>query len=213
MGYLGRRGLTPADIAKYRIGYTSIVNIPDDKSEDYSRMKKETFDWSTWKNRILLPLENPMGRVNGIVSRPLQVKEGKPKYQHCLTTEAKEIGSLFGLPQALPEIVRTGTVYVVEGSIDCITLAKVFPNTVSVLTAFINEDQYWLLKMVADRIVVVFDSDAAGVKGQDMVKNKYHDPAFTYPSLGYNDPNSCLTSLGLSKFEKYVKRRLAVLSF
>ena len=211
--YLRSRYLTLEDIDRFQLGFTSLIKVANDGSSDYERLKKETYDWNSLKKKILFPLQNSMGKTNGLIARPLVVEEGKSKYRQILTSEAKTIGTFFGLHQAIPEILRTGVVYVVEGAVDCMSLAKVFPNTVSVLTAFINDDQYWVLKMLANKICVVFDSDEAGEKGKEMVAKKYRDKSISFLSLGYNDPNSCLTSLGPGKFDSYVKRRLAVLSF
>lgn len=207
------RGITVEDINRFQLGFTSVINVPNDGSSDYERLKKETYDWGALKKKILFPLQNSVGRTNGMIARPVVVEEGKSKYKQVLTSEAKTIGTFFGLHQAIPEILRTGVVYVVEGAIDCISLAKVFPNTVSVLTAYINEDQYWVLKMLAKRICVVFDSDEAGKKGMEMIDLKYKDKSITRLDLGYNDPNSCLNTLGPRKFESYAKRKLSVLSF
>jgi DNA primase len=213
VGYLDSRGITPADTKRFRLGYTSVTRVAEEKSADYKRLKDETYDWSTLRKKILFPLENSMGKVHGVIARPIKAKEGKPKYHRYLADEAKNLGAFFGLPQALPEVMKTGVVYVVEGALDCITLAKVYPNTVSALTAYLSEERYWMLKMIAEKICIVFDSDEAGAKGMEMIEAKYKDTDVSYHDLGYNDPNSCLTSLGLSKFEKYVKRRLSVLSF
>jgi DNA primase len=213
MDYLKSRMLDENDIKKYSLGYANVINVKDDGSEDYKRFSVETYEWKTLRSKILFPLHNSKGDVNGLISRSIDPEYEGPKYKQLLTTQAKYIGAFFGLPQALPEIQRTGTVYVVEGAIDCISLSKVLPNTVSVLTAFINEEQYWILKTIADKICVVFDSDDAGKHGQDIVKNKYKDNSISFSDLGYNDANSCLNALGSSKFDRYVKRRLSVLRF
>lgn len=159
------------------------------------------------KKKILIPLENSAGLVNGVITRNID-PESKYRYKQFLMKEAANIGAFFGLPQALPYILNEGVVYVVEGAIDCISLAKAFPNTVSTLTSFINEEQMWLLRMLADYIVLVFDPDEAGRKGVDIVLNKYGSKGITSRELSYGDPNKCLVKMGEVEFVKFAKKSL-----
>ena len=84
------------------------------------------------------------------------------RYMIYLLKEANKMGGFFGLFEALPHIMATRKVFVHEGAIDALSFAKVFPNTISSLTSFINEPQFELLDLLVDKIILVFDDDKAG---------------------------------------------------
>lgn len=207
LNYLHQRRISDDDIRKYRLGFTTIPLVPLSQDEDFSLFKEETKDFFMLKKKILIPLENSAGLVNGVITRNID-PESKYRYKQFLMKEAATIGAFFGLPQALPYILNEGIVYVVEGALDCISLAKAFPNTVSTLTSFINEEQMWLLRMLADNIVLVFDPDEAGRKGVDIVLNKYGSKGITSRELSHGDPNKCLVKMGEVEFVKFAKKSL-----
>ncbi len=200
--------MTEEDLKKYFIGYVGISSkllVKDDGSEDYQRLKKDTFDFKHFEKKIVIPMRNCLGHVNGISLRSLD----KSFYRQYYMDEAKKVGAFFGLFDALPYIYKTGKVYVVEGPFDCIALAKVFPNTVSSLTSFLNEAQVQLLKMYAKKIILVFDSDKAGEDGSMKALDKYGEEYIKVSQLGsYKDPNQALISMGEEAFRTFAKRKL-----
>jgi DNA primase len=207
--YLTKRKITQEDINKYRLGYTVAPYMPAmPEDEDYLALKEETRDFFFWKKRLIIPLENPVGGVNGLVVRVME-EDAKNRYRQFLTKEASQIGAMFGLPQAFPHIVKEGVVYVTEGAIDCISLAKAFPNTVSTLTSFVNEEQMWVLRQIADTIVLVFDPDKPGRDGVEIVMNKYGKKGLFSREFGNGDPNHCLVTMGEEKFKAFAKKSLA----
>jgi DNA primase len=206
--YLESRAITLEDIKKFRLGYTAAPFIPLSKDDDFAILKEETKDFFYLKKKLYIPLENSAGLVNGLITRSLE-PDTKYRYHQYLMKEASTIGAFFGLPQALPHILREGVVFVVEGAIDCISLAKVFPNTVSTLTSFINEEQMWMLRMIADTIVMVFDPDPPGRSGVEKVLAKYGAKGLFSREFGHGDPNKCLVSLGEEKFAQLAKKSLS----
>lgn len=216
VSYLTGRLLTEEELKRFFIGYVGISSpmiIKDDGSEDYTRLKSDTSNFRHLEKKIIFPLRNCLGNVNGFLLRSMD----KSFYKQYLMDEAKKVGAFFGLFNALPHIYKTGKVYVVEGPMDCISLAKVFPNTVSSLTSFLNEAQFQLLKMFAKEIIIVYDADESGHSGASKAVNMYgKDDLVTIEVRdleGHKDPNSCLTSMGEPEFVKYAKRRLERMTF
>jgi len=202
--YLKGRGFSDEDILKYSLGYLKFATIKDDRSIDYENLKNKTWGFKGLQKRIIFPLRNILGHVNGVVIRDIH----KKVYIQVLFEEAKRIGAFFGLYEALPHILSTKKVFVHEGAIDCMSFVKVFPNSVSTLTSFVNESQYNLLRFFVDKIILVFDRDDAGRSGINKSLETYGDRYIHTVNIGYDDSNQCLQRLGLPKFEKYIKAKV-----
>ena len=211
--YLSSRLITESDIRTYRIGYSSLITPHDDGSEDFKNMKTKTGGWAAVKGRIVFPVTACNGLVIGVILRRFDVpgkpvNEEIPRYRQLVTSESTRVGAFFGVTQASQSILDNGFAYVVEGPMDCVSLAKAFPNTVSTLTSAVNGQQMWTLSMMAEQIVVVFDSDGPGKKGAAAAEEDYGKERVKVRELGYKDANLCLTTLGEGGFRDYVKRRL-----
>jgi len=205
--YLKSRVLDKEDIEKFCIGYVKFARVHDDKSEDYKLLHESTNNFRGLQKRIIFPLRNVLGYVNGLVVRSLE----KKVYVQYFLDEAKKIGAFFGLYEALPHILRTKKVFVHEGAIDAISFAKVFPNSISSLTSFLNEQQFEQLKFFANKIILVYDKDKAGLTGIKKMSQVYGEQYIDHLFVGDNDPNSCLKSMGTEKFRRFLKHRVPFL--
>lgn len=213
LSYLHSRGVNDDEIKRYRLGYTVAPFIPVNiKDPDYIKLKETTRDFFFLQKKIFFPLENAAGLVNGLVTRNIE-KDSQYRYNQKLMEEASKIGAFFGLPQALPHILKTGVVYVTEGAVDCISLAKVKPNTVSTLTSFINEEQMWVLRMIAENIVIIFDPDEPGRKGVELVMNKYGRKGIYSREFGLGDLNETLMLVGEKRFKEIAVKALAGIGY
>lgn len=204
MKYLTSRGLSDSDINKFSIGYVKYVHIKDDKSDDYKYLYNKSYSFNYLKNKIIFPLKNTIGNVNGIITRDLE----KKIYMQYFLSEAKDIGAFFGLYEAIDHIKKSGKVFVHEGAFDAISFSKVFPNTVSSLTSFLNEQQYETLKFLVDKIILVYDNDDAGKTGIKKMLDYYGDKNIEVVSIGDEDSNSYLKFLGEDKFKSYIKSKI-----
>jgi DNA primase len=202
--YLYGRGLTDDDIKKFGIGYVRVAKIKKDSSEDYKALFESTYEFRSLQKKIIFPLRNVLGSVHGLCVRDLEHK----RYIQYFLSEAKKIGAFFGLFEALPSIRKTRKVFVHEGAFDAISFAKVFPNTVSSLTSFLNEQQYEMLRFFADKIILVYDKDKAGNSGIQKSVESYGDRYLEQIFVGADDSNTYLQTLGPEKFEKYLKSKV-----
>ncbi len=218
LSYLTERGLTMGDIRAHRIGFSRIITPVSDSSQDFAAMKKTSYDWLAFKGKIIYPITACNGSVIGITARRFDkvgepVNDKIPKYKHYVTSESDKVGAFFGMKQATESILEKGFVYVVEGAMDCISLAKALPNTVSTLTSMINKQQMWTLGMMANNVVIVFDPDEAGKHGSDLAEKTYGTSVIKVRDLGYGDPNKCLVDMGLEQFREYARKKLHFVSF
>jgi DNA primase len=205
--YLYSRGLTDEDIKKFEIGYVKYANIKKDDSEDYKALWERTHELRSLQKKIIFPLKNLLGNVHGLCVRDIKNKI----YIQYFLGEAKKIGAFFGLQEALPHILKTRKVFVHEGAFDSISFAQVFPNTVSSLTSFLNEQQYELLRFFADKIILVYDKDKAGNTGYQKSIEYYGDRYIDQVYIGADDSNTYLQMLGQAKFEKYIRSKVPYL--
>jgi len=205
--YLYGRGLTDEDIKKFEIGYVRIATIKKDESEDYKSLWESTYEFRSLQKRIIFPLKNILGSVHGLCTRDLEHK----RYTQYFLSEAKRIGAFFGLYEALPYIRRTQKVFVHEGAFDTISFAKVFPNTISSLTSFLNEQQYELLRFFADKIILVYDKDKAGNSGVRKSIEYYGDRYLEQIYVGADDSNTYLQMLGPERFGRYIRSKVPIL--
>lgn len=201
LAYLASRGVTDEEILKYGIGYLRVLRVPDDGSKDREIFLEFSAKGRKFEHKILFPLRGAMGNVVGLIGRSPTSKS----FKIYAMEEAKETGFFFGLYEALPAIYEQNRVFVVEGPFDTLALAKVIPNTVGALTAGINDQQYFLLKMYCDLIITVFDSDEAGRKAAEEA-SRWKD--VWKLELGFKDPSKCLAELSFEKFKKHVGRKL-----
>jgi DNA primase len=124
VAYMASRGFTVEDMKKWDIGFTRVARIPEGPSKDYQELKEATYGFKGLENRIIIPLKNALGNVNGLQTRALNEK----RYVQLLMSEAKSIGAFFGLSEALPEIRAKRRVFVHEGAFNAMAFSKVFPQ-------------------------------------------------------------------------------------
>jgi len=204
--YLKKRGIEEADIRKYGLGYVRLASVKEDGSEDYRALSESTYNFRLWQNKILFPIKNILGVAHGVCTRDLE----KKRYVQYFLSEAKKIGAFFGLFEALPYIRKTKKVFVHEGAINSISFAKVFPNSISSLTSFLNEQQFETLSFICGKIILVYDGDKAGYIGIDKTIKLYGDRFIDHVNLGSDDSNVYLQMLGLSRFESYVRSKVPI---
>jgi len=212
--YLKNRQVSEDEIKAYKLGFAKILTIKDDGSEDYQIFMNDTYGGRAFENKIIFPIYDYIGRVIGLFGRSIESKA----FKYYLTLEAKHIGVLGGLYQALPYIYETKKVYIVEGPFDLLAFQKAFKNTVAAMTAGLSDIQYEILSFFADEIITVFDYDPAdperhlpeGGQGQfatEQAKKKWKNVSSV--TLGtYKDPDECLKVMGRDKFVKFVRDKV-----
>ena len=122
--------------------------------------------YSVFRDRVTFPFYDLRGRVVGFSGRLVTPSEHAGKYVNTGETPLFTKGKhLFGLWQARQAIARKGFSYLVEGQFDVMTLHRWgVDNVVGGSGTAFTADQVRLITRFTDRVVMIYDNDAAGLK-------------------------------------------------
>ncbi len=175
VSYLDERKITKSARIKYGLGYSPIA-----MGALYERLVGEGFDENTilqsglvikredgsfrdkFFNRLMFPIIDVYGNIIGFGGRVLG--EGNPKYlnspETAIFNKSKNLYSL-----NLARLSKMRELILVEGYMDVISIYQAgFHNVVAALGTAFNENHAKTLKAYADSVILLFDSDSAGVK-------------------------------------------------
>lgn len=175
VNYLNGRQLTPKTRRIFGLGYS-----PINRNALYTRLKDEGFEedvilksglvykndngshYEKFYNRLMFPIIDVYGNVIGFGGRVLG--DGVPKYLNSPETDIfSKSRNLYNLNLAKKS--NTREMILVEGYMDAITIYQAgFTNVVASLGTAFNENHSRVLKAYADSVILLFDSDEAGVK-------------------------------------------------
>ena len=175
--YLAKRGLTPEIIRAFQLGYAVdewdalrrhfqnrgiSLELAQDVGLLVPRANGGFYD--RFRNRIMFPIFDRQSRAIAFGGRI--IGDGEPKYLNSPESLLYSKGrTLYGLPQAAEALRATGVALVVEGYLDLIALqVHGIGNVLATLGTALTREQVRLLKAVADKVVLVYDGDAAGAK-------------------------------------------------
>ncbi len=119
--------------------------------------------YDKFRNRLMFPILDTSGRVIGFGGRTLG--DDNAKYMNSPATVLfDKSSSLYGLDKARHSIVKLGKAIVVEGYTDVIMSSQYgIENVVAALGTSFTQGHARMLKRFASEIVMVLDSDDAGV--------------------------------------------------
>ena len=167
--YLDSRGLTREIIKKFEIGYApkdiSILEYLKNREVEENLVLKASLilpnDSNFFNDRITFPLKDEKGNIVGFSARDITNLDNV-KYLNSSETEAfKKSKILFNYFNALESINEAKEVYIVEGQMDVIALAKA--NVFNVVAAMGTALTYEHLKLLKNKtITLAFDNDKAG---------------------------------------------------
>lgn len=231
--YLGKRRLNPEIIETFQLGYA-----PDgwDHLADYFRNRRVPAalaeklgltaprrsgngHYDRFRNRIIFPIMNVSKQVIGFGGRVMD--DSLPKYLNSPETPVYNKGrSLYGIDQAKQAARENELVYIVEGYLDLISMVQHgIRNAVATLgTALTGEHVRALRGLVgaSGKVVLVFDSDTAGIKAAErsieVFAKEYMDAYILVLEEGH-DPDSFLFEYGTQRFEKASENALSTVSF
>ena len=173
--YLDERKITPQARKKYGLGYSPIAtaslyerlvgNGYDNEIILQSGLVMRREDGSyrdKFFNRLMFPIINVYGNIIGFGGRVLG--QGEPKYLNSPETEIfNKSKNLYSLN--LARLSKMRELILVEGYMDVISIYQAgFHNVVAALGTAFNENHAKTLKAYADSVILLFDSDAAGIK-------------------------------------------------
>ena len=134
---------------------------------------REPYDW--FRDRLMFPIQDVRGRVVGFGGRTFG--DDEPKYLNSPDTELfKKGGMLYALHLARDEAVRQHRLGIVEGYTDAIMAHQHGVKwIVAGLGTGFTKDHAVLVRRYADRVDLVYDGDAAGVKAAERAVDAFLD--------------------------------------
>ena len=126
--------------------------------------KKGFYD--RFRNRVMFPIGDTMGRVIGFSGRIINQADKSAKYVNSPETPLfRKNQVLFAFDKARKPMVEQRQAIVVEGQIDAIRCHQVgLNNVVASQGTALTDNHARLLRRYADEVVLVLDADAAGLK-------------------------------------------------
>jgi DNA primase len=175
--YLKKRGLTPEIIRAFQLGYAvdewdalrrhfQNRGISLDLAQEVGLLVPRANGgfYDRFRGRIMFPIFDRQSRVIAFGGRT--IGDGEPKYLNSPESLLYSKGrTLYGLPQAAEALRTTGVALVVEGYLDLIALqVHGVANVLATLGTALTREQVRLLKPLVDKVVLVYDGDAAGAR-------------------------------------------------
>ncbi len=229
--YLTSRGFNEATIKQFRIGvaidgYDGLMKSPLMKKFSQEllvqggllKTNERGSVYDTFRDRLMFPIRDEAGRVIAFGGRVMPGSDHPAKYLNSPETPLFSKSKIsYGLDLARQRIVESKTVAIVEGYTD-VVMAHQYgaSNVVSVLGTALTEQHVTILRRFADRIVLLFDGDAAGDLAVDRALQLFLTQPIeigiaTLP--GGMDPDEYLLEHGLEAFDAMLKNAEDALSF
>ena len=239
--YLDQRGLTRQSIERFRLGYAPFERgwlLAEARRKRYSidllveaglashpsepgGSVRERF-----RGRVIFPIHDDRGRAIAFGGRVL------PEVEEKLANQGKGVAKYLNSPETLlfhkrtvlyaADLARTasreaGWVAVVEGYTDVIAAHQVgLSNFVGTLGTALGEDHLRGLRRLADRVVLVYDADAAGQSAADRALEFFLGSDFDLRVLTLPanlDPCDFLLDEGAEAFRAMVEQAADPLSY
>ena len=228
--YLGERNIKTQTIRAFGLGYTlrgweNFINFAKGKKIDLDRAVKlgligKSDDgryYDKLPGRLIFPIFSPNGRVVAFAGRILDpidksLPAGKQGAKYINSPESliySKSKILYGLSFAKDEIRRLNKAILVEGYMDLISLYQSgIKNVVAVSGTALTDDQVQLLSRYTKDVVLLFDSDTAGIKAsmrsiEVLLKQDMEVKIVSLPEG--EDPDSYVNKFGKDKFDDLMK--------
>jgi len=173
--------------------------------------------YDKFRNRIVFPIEAVRGKIVAFGGRILgEGGKGQPKYLNSPETVLYHKSRvLYGLQVGRHAIRREESALVVEGYMDLVSLAAAgFENVVATLGTSMTTEHCGLLKRYTNRVLLLFDSDRAGLKatfraGDLLLSQGMHPSVVTFPPG--EDPDTLVQNEGPEALQKYLDEAVDLL--
>lgn len=196
--FLAGRGISRKTADAFKMGVAPdkdiVVNfmkkndIPSEYGLELGLIRK-TQDGFTdfFKNRFMFPILDEAGKCVGFSGRAIS-DDMIPKYMNSKESLVFNKSSLlFGLHLNKEFIKAYNSVIVVEGYMDLVALYEhSIPNAVATMGTSLSAQNILKLKNYANKIILGFDSDTAGIKARDKVNSALLEEKIVASSISYH---------------------------
>jgi len=228
LAYLKGREINAESLEKFCLGHAS-----DERDSLFRHMKKVGYPDSALKEaglividgtgyrdafrrRIIFPIFNLKDDVIAFGGRVMD--DSLPKYINSPETEVFKKGeTLFAINLAKDEIRKKDYAIIVEGYLDAILCHQYgFRNTVAPLGTALTSRHLQKLKLLTKKVVLVFDSDQAGIAAARrslaiLCENDFKAKVLLLPEG--EDPDSFLRKNGSRAFKQLFSHAMSMTEF
>ena len=180
--------------------------------------QKGTGYYDRFRNRVIFPIHNIYGDICAFGGRLLAPSDESPKYLNSPETPLYSKGQvLYGFHMAKNAISQEGQAIMVEGYMDFLTLFQAgFKNAVATSGTALTVNQIRVLKRYTHDIILVFDSDSAGLKAAQRGIALFLDQGIqvklaVLPSG--RDPDSLIREEGAERFAQAIHTSQTFIDF
>lgn len=222
--YMKRRGISPAILKKFGIGYAdaqwdSLYKYLLSQGVDkkimvelglVSESKGKYYD--KFRNRVIFPIINTSGKVIGFGGRAIDA-EDNPKYLNSAESKIfQKKYNLYGLNISRQSVGKEGFIILVEGYMDTIALYQSgIENVAASLGTALTENQAKLIKRYTRDVILSYDADGAGraaaLRGLDILRKEECKVKVLHVTDG-KDPDEYIKKNGKTAFLKLVEDAL-----
>lgn len=223
--YLEKRGFDKETIKKFKIGFAL-----DEKDRLLKYLTEKKYDLNTlnilglinndidsFTNRIMFPLEDPMGRVVGFSGR-IYTDSKTSKYINTKETPIFIKGNCLYNYHLSKEYVREKKyVILMEGFMDVIRASTIgINNVVALMGTALSKEQISLLKKLSINVYLALDGDEPGVNatllnGEALEEAGLNVKVIKMPND--EDPDSYIIKNGKEAFEALIENALNFIDF
>jgi DNA primase len=203
--YLQTRGVQPREIAE--AGLVLERSKPDHDGRQF---------YDRFRNRVLFSILDRRNQPIAFGGRVLD--DSLPKYLNSPETAFFNKGHhLYGIHRAHQGIREHGYALLVEGYMDVIALQNAgYPNAVASLGTALTRDQANLLRKYTHRVVLLYDSDDAGIHAASRGGEILRDAGLrveVVTLVGAKDPDEFLKSHSSDEFNQLIQKALTFVEF
>ena len=226
--YLDKRQMIPEVTERFMLGYApqswtgltqffSRRGVPlDDVQKAGLVVAKDGRHYDRFRDRVIFPIIDIHQRVLGCGGRSLD--DSLPKYLNSPDTPVyHKRRTLYGLHLAKDACRQRGSAFVVEGYFDLLALhCHGIQNVVATLGTALTRQQVRIMKGYARQMILVFDSDEAGIKATErslplFLEEKVEARILILPEG--KDPDAYIFTVGADGFLKAAKKALGFMPY
>ncbi|MFR7991313.1 MAG: DNA primase, partial [Anaerovoracaceae bacterium] len=222
--YMKRRGISPAVLKKFGIGYAdeqwdSLFRYLQSQGVDKkiilelglaSESRGKCYD--KFRDRVIFPIINTAGKVIGFGGRAIDGRDN-PKYLNSPESRIfQKKNNLYGLNISRQSAGKAGYIILVEGYMDVIALYQSgVENVAASLGTALTENQAKLIKRYTKDVVLSYDADGAGraaaLRGIEILKSEDCKVKVLHVDDG-KDPDEYIKKNGKEAFLQLVQGAL-----
>ncbi len=223
--YMKRRGITPAVLKKFGIGYADeqwdslyrylLSQGIDEKIMVELGLVSEGRNgkcYDKFRNRVIFPIINTGGKVIGFGGRAID-PEDNPKYLNSPESKVfQKKNNLYGLNLSRQSVGKENYIILVEGYMDVIGLYQSgIENVAASLGTALTENQARLIKRYTRDVILSYDADSAGraaaLRGLEILKKEDCKVKVLHVTDG-KDPDEYIKKNGKGAFLKLIEGAL-----